>query len=282
MNRMPHLQSTIVILVVLLVACGCGAPASTPPPEAAGPATGASRPTEPPAAADPSALEPAPSATESAEETGEGSTDKSEGGAAGQAGSDSTALTDWGAIVRAELARLPVGRILFNPPADMKMGRTERVEVRVAQDQATDLTEGLRGRGAPEIEPIKVSTFMKARLTGDSFEITPLNEAEQLVAGDTFTEWAWDVTPLRGGDQKLNLIVTVRLQLPSVGEETRDYPVIDRAIHVQVDPVFSAKRFVGANWQWLISVLAIPIAGWAIKEIVDRRKSARKGGEGGP
>ena len=281
MNRIPHLQSAIVILFLLLAAWGCGGGASAPPPEAAEPPTGASRPTEPPSSANPSALEPAPSATEPVEGAGKGSADETEAGPPREAGGGSTALTNWGAIVREELARLPVGRILFNPPADMKVGRTERIEVRIAQDEATNLTEGLKGRGAPDIEPIKVSTFMKARLVGDSFAITPINEAEQLVAGDTFTEWAWDVTPLRGGDQKLNLIVTVRLQLPSVGEETRDYPVIDRSVHVQVDPVFAARRFVDDNWQWLISVLAIPIAGWVIKEIIDRRRTARDGRKGG-
>lgn len=263
MHRVPHLWMAIASVVLLLTVCGCGG-ASAPPSTGAQPNEGAVQPTEAPAAPEPTMLAPAPSATEPADEVA----------------TAPAAMTDWAAIVREELARLPVGRILFNPPVDMRMGRTERVEVRVAQDETTNLTEGLQGRGTPEVEPIKVSAFMKARLVGDSFEITPLNEAEQLVAGDTFTEWAWDVTPLKGGDQKLNLIVTVRLQLPSVGEETRDYPVIDRSIHVQVDPVFTAQRFLGANWQWLVTVIAIPIAGWAIKEMLDRRKLAKDGDRG--
>lgn len=159
------------------------------------------------------------------------------------------------------------------------MGQVERVEVRIAESTDTPLTEGLKGRGTPEIEPLQVSTFMKTRLVGDSFEITALNEAEQLVAGDTFTEWAWDVTPTRAGDQTLNLIVTVRIQLPAVGEETRDYPVMDRQIHVEVDPLYSAQRFASSNWQWLASALAIPIIAWTIKTVLDRKKATRHTGQ---
>lgn len=265
MPRFSQLLLSTVALALLLTACSSGASQEAPPSETgAQPSTGAAKPTPGPGAPAPTVLvvsSPAPEAPD-------------------EEASSSTQSPDWATIVREELAKLPVGRILFNPPANMRMGQTERVEVRIAQDETTDLTEGLQGRGTPEVEPIKVSAFMKARLVGDSFEITPLNDAEQLVAGDTFTEWSWDVTPLQGGDQKLNLIVTVRLQLPSVGEETRDYPVINRSIHVQVDPIFSVRRFFGANWQWLVTVIAIPVAGWAIKEMLERRKWAKNSDRG--
>lgn len=190
-----------------------------------------------------------------------------------------SAAPNWAAIVRAELERLPVGRILFNPPSEMKLGQAERVEARIAENETPALAEGLKGRGAPQIEPIQVSSFMKARLVGDAFEITALNEAEQLVAGDTFTEWAWDVTPIESGDQTLNLVVTVRILLPEVGEETRDYPVMDRSIHVQVDPVYSTQRFLSNNWQWLASALFIPIVAWGVKSLLDRRKPSKSGGQ---
>jgi excisionase family DNA binding protein len=173
---------------------------------------------------------------------------------------------DPGALAKAELDKLAQGRILYNPPGEMTIGKDVIIEARVTQDMAVNLTPGLQGPGAPIEEPLLVGPFMKAILSGDKdkFKITAHNSEEQLVGGSTFTQWTWDVVPLEAGDQALYLIVTVRIKIPGAGEEKRDILVKNTRIKVQVNPAYSLQKFVLINWQWLLTAIVIPLGifGW--------------------
>lgn len=177
-------------------------------------------------------------------------------------------------IVEDELKNLSLGKILFNIPEEMKVGIKERVEVRIARTIAQNLSEGLRGRGVPQTEKIRVGTFMKVRLMGDNFDIRTLSDEEQLVAGEGFTEWAWDVVPLKYGIQLLLLTVTVRIKIPNYCEERKDYPVFERKIRVKVNLIYSTKEFVRKNWQFIAgTIFSSGIIGWIIRK---RRKSKKR------
>lgn len=166
-----------------------------------------------------------------------------------------------------ELNNLSLGQILFNPPKEMKVGRSERIEVRIIQNLKTDLFENLKGRGIPEVSIEKVAPFMKVKLSGDCFDINALHEEGQIVSEGGYTEWAWDVLPLKSGSKKLHLLISVRIKL-SFGEEKKDFPIIDKDVKVNVNPIYSTKHFISNNWRWLATALILPILGWAIKTIM--------------
>ncbi len=170
------------------------------------------------------------------------------------------------------LSELKAGKLLFNPPAEMRVGTEERVEVRIAASAAEDLTPRLKGRGTPQVEAIKVGRFMTVKLTGTAFDIKALSKDDQFVGTSEFTEWSYLVKPLSPGLHNLDLAVGVRVKLQGGGEETRYYPVLDRAIRVRVNPVFSITRFLSGNWQWLASALVFPLLAWWWK----RRSEAAK------
>ncbi len=162
--------------------------------------------------------------------------------------------------VESEFARLEKGRIMYNPPTEMTEGQRERIEVRIAQSDAVTLTEGLRGSGAPQIEAIAVASFMKVRLLGEGFTITPLSSEEQVVAGADFTQWTWDVTPTQAGDLSLTLVVTARVKLAGFSDEQKDLGIIERNIKVKVDPAYSLQAFFDANRDWIFPAVFIPVA----------------------
>jgi hypothetical protein len=179
-------------------------------------------------------------------------------------------------IVDSELQKLTVGKILFNPPAEMKVGSTERVEVRIEKSELEGFAEGLKGKGEPQIESIKVGTFMQAHLNGMNFEIISLSHEEQLVSSSAVTQWDWDVTPLKSGEQKLELTVTVRIVVANHGVEKKDYPVFERQIKVKINPVYSIKNFLKVNWQWIIStIIGSGIIGWFTNRYIKKRKKKR-------
>lgn len=170
------------------------------------------------------------------------------------------------ALVRETLSTLTKGQYVFNPPKEMKVGEKERIEVRITEDIAADLTKDLKGRGTPQVDKsIEVGTFMKVRLCcgppghGHPFDIISLNEAEQVVTNNKITEWAFDVTPRESGKQKLQLIITVRIKLPGMEDEKKDHPVIEKTIHVKVNAWRSTNKFIKNNWQWLAVTIIIPL-----------------------
>lgn len=177
---------------------------------------------------------------------------------------------DPSAALGAALARLPTGRILYNPPSEMRVGEAERVEVRVSRDLQADLTAGLKGEGAPQVEPVAVGLTMKVVLTGEGFQVLSLNEAEQFVGTDTFTQWAFDVTPEESGVQRLTLRVTVTAQ----GEGrtvSRDLPVMERDVQVQVNPPLLVKRFVLENVEFLGGAVFLPLVAWIFSKLRRRK-----------
>jgi len=168
--------------------------------------------------------------------------------------------SDLALLVQTEFARLAAGHILYNPPEEMRVGELERVAVRITRGMTeTLMVETVRGRGEPVVEQLPVSTFMKVRLIGDAFAITSLSSEEQFVVEDSYTEWMWDVIPLRGGEQKLTILVTARVLLSGFPAEQRDLSAVERQIRVYVNPVWSIEYFVRENRAVLISAVFIPL-----------------------
>jgi hypothetical protein len=185
------------------------------------------------------------------------------------------------ALVQAEFARLAAGRILYNPPQEMTVARRERIEVRITQSMTTSLTEGLQGSGAPQVEQIPVASFMKVRLLGEGFKITPLSSEEQIVVGNTFTQWMWDVTPLEAGQKSLIIVVTARVKLAGFSDEQKDLNIIERKISVRVNPVYSIQTFFNENLDWLFPAVLIPlimgIGGWVWRSWHNKARSGSRG-----
>jgi len=180
-------------------------------------------------------------------------------------------------ILSEAIGKLDPGMMVYNPPENMKQFSAQRVELRILHmgsetpgagtqtAAAATLTSDLTGSGTPIVESLSVGTVMKARLSGDGFEILALHEEEQIVAGDTYTEWAWNVKALKAGDQELYLTITVKVMVDGFGEKARDIPVITRRVKVQVDPVGVTKGFVSEHWEWVWTALLVPLVGWGWK-----------------
>jgi hypothetical protein len=161
------------------------------------------------------------------------------------------------------LAGLPMGRVLFDCPPVMRVQHSDRVEVRVSGDPKEDLASGLQGRGV-QIEPSKIAPVMKVTLTPDEdgvFDVKQLSEAEQLTGG-SYSQWVWSVTPLKAGTHNLYVTVNVVVDVPGLGPQKREIPVLTQAVKVRTDVSYSTGQFWRKNWQWLMTTLVIPLALW--------------------
>jgi len=125
---------------------------------------------------------------------------------------------------------------MFNPPEEMTEYITERVETRITQNINEDLIRGLKGKGIPQIDDIKVSSSMTVKLSGDTFKIILLSEEEQPLLSSGYTQWEWDVTPQKAGSRKLQLSVSASIYTPQFGEKKKSHPVMEKEILVKVNP----------------------------------------------
>jgi Flp pilus assembly pilin Flp len=174
-------------------------------------------------------------------------------------------------IIAEELRKLAEGQIVFAVPENMKQGKSERVEVRISSKQiGPKLTEGLKSRGTPLVEDIKVAKFMKVFLYGEENEfriIKSPDTEQQIVTERDYAQWEWQVTPLSFGEQTLYLKATAVIPLAQVGEKTIDVPLMEKTINVSVSPMYvvssTAKKFDW--WQFLLGggvLFGVPVAIW--------------------
>ena len=174
---------------------------------------------------------------------------------------------DW---VRSAFAKLvQPGRLLFNPPDRMKLGQTERVEVRLARTLELDaeLLEHLRGRGKPQLEGIPTAPRMAVTLEGDGFRIKAYSDEEQAVTQDGITIWEFDIRAIERGQQRLVICVSLRIPVPGQPLERKSIPVREATIDVQVGVPALVGHFVTGNWQWFIGT-AIAIAAVLVAVLV--------------
>ncbi|MFB2891629.1 CHAT domain-containing protein [Aerosakkonemataceae cyanobacterium BLCC-F50] len=134
------------------------------------------------------------------------------------------------------------GELLINLPNEMTLGVKERAEIRIAKKGIKNFNKGLRARGTPEIENIKISPIMKVRLIGDKFDIEALSHEVQPITDFDITQWEWNITPREAGNQSLEISISLRIAIPQLNEWiVKDYPVYEKEVKVKVNKLEIVK-----------------------------------------
>ena len=169
--------------------------------------------------------------------------------------------------IKKRFENLSPGTIAFNAPDRMKVSETATVTVRIApKGEASNITGGLSGptSTAPQEH---ITENMAAKLDGVGFEITALSPETQSVAGGGFAEWRWNVTAAEPGDHDLNVTIIAKFD-----QRERSLPTQSHHVHVDGDPTAAFKEFLEKNWQWLASVIVIPLIALLWKSRAKRKE----------
>jgi hypothetical protein len=163
------------------------------------------------------------------------------------------------AITSAVSTYVSEGRLLFNPPHQMRLGRTERVAVALSQRPGLDaeLRQLAGAEPSTPTEAVETSPFMEVELKGPAFDITPLHVgggSEQMLR--PLALWQYDVTPQRRGSHGLHLCVAMRIPLPGRPDERVSIPVLERRVVITVDVRYAVVHFVRSHWQWLVATVS--------------------------
>jgi hypothetical protein len=164
----------------------------------------------------------------------------------------------------------PRGLIAYSVPSEMEVDEDYLVKLRISkQNDKTVLLVGDReipisdNLDSVKIESITISPIMSASLLSSKkdFEITPLSTDIQNIDDEGYTEWAWSVSPLKGGENNLKLNVKIRIKEDG-NDYYKDITVFERKIKVKSNLGSSIKDFIVKNWEWFMGVIFIPLFQW--------------------
>jgi hypothetical protein len=158
--------------------------------------------------------------------------------------------------IDAALAEVTVGRFAYNPPGEMRQGKTERVTVAIVRSRDLDkeLRTALVGSGIAQFADIRTSPLMSVQLRGEpAFATKPLSELEQPVNKSEVTVWEFDVRAIRPGNQILTAIVAMRVPVEGHEDVRRSLPALERSVRIRVSPAYAAGQFARSNWQWMVA-----------------------------
>lgn len=147
-----------------------------------------------------------------------------------------------------------------NIPRSLRVGKTERVEIRVAKAAAKAIIHGLEGGGVVWKHEITVTQAMSVRLRapeGGFFIETASPETQWIesqpgFASDDFASWRFLVTPQSRGWARLQIIVSAR----TVGADgmTAETAMPDQIVEVKVKT--NIKRTLARWTGWITAAVA--------------------------
>ena len=170
------------------------------------------------------------------------------------------------AKVDATVNRMRKGNTAFSHPERMLIGSEGISRLLVSPEvPAKVLASALKetGQKVHTGEQVSLAPRMRADLTGAGFSIERSTPEEQVVTSRP-TEWSWVISPKRGGEQRLHLVLSAHIMISG-----KDTPYVvktfERTVVVEVRKTDQLMSFFYANWQWLLTTL-IPLGVWYWKK----------------
>ena len=138
-----------------------------------------------------------------------------------------------------------LGQVVYKVPDTMRVMKNYDIIVRISRSKTNvEISENLNGKVVTK--SIKTSHTMQVELvdpTGECFKISEVNSQKQMV-DSSYTEWIFNVTPLKSGNNKLNLVVSI------FRNDDVKQTVYSDEIYVQANAPAQIKTFWYENWKW--------------------------------
>jgi len=177
------------------------------------------------------------------------------------------------------------GLIAYSVPDEMSVGEDYSIKIRISKDTTEKKTlivgdtkihiADTSIQSTVTIESIRVSSIMSASLTSndeDNFKITSKSTETQNIEEFGYTEWEWNVMPLKSGNNQLKLIIKVRITTEDGEKSFKDIVVFEKDILTKNNISYSTKNLVDKYWQWALSTLILPFLIW----LYNRKKKKKE------
>ena len=131
------------------------------------------------------------------------------------------------------------GNMIYYLPSILTIGESETCSIRIAQSKLKEyiLKEGFAEDD--EINIIEISDVMRVKLEENSLKehiiIKSFNYEEQVITEYSYSEWNFDLIPVRLGFTSLILRISIVLNIEGLGEKTKDVFFLNEEIEVSKD-----------------------------------------------
>jgi hypothetical protein len=145
------------------------------------------------------------------------------------------------------------------------LGDSTEIQLLLSPEQTIDqLQARITALGEREGARIRATNRMEARLTGSGFEIEAITSEVQAVGREGVTEWRWEIEATKTGTRRLHLTLSSIIDVDG-SPVPRTIRVFDRTLKIHVTWFDRLSGFIGGNWQWLWTVILVPLVGWAAR-----------------
>ena len=160
------------------------------------------------------------------------------------------------------LKSLVLGNIAFNAPEEIQWNNTAVIELLLSLSFSVDeLKDKIHEAGEREGAKIRVADKMSAVLMSSGFEIIKLTPETQAISFEEITDWKWEITPIKPGEQTLYLTISAILFVN--GERTpRKIESYRKKIYIKVTFIQKLGFFIKDKWDWLWGVILVPLIIW--------------------
>jgi|GEM_PF-5061914 len=156
--------------------------------------------------------------------------------------------------------KIKAGKLVYNMPNEMMEKKTYTIKIRINRDTLDNSI--ISNLDNPDVSVIKTTKKMEVSIVDPSpiskksFEIVKSNDDNQLVEDGEYTEWIYNITPLRHGKLNLNIVVSITM------DGDKKQVVYFKTLFVKSNPKADFIDFISDNWQWMISTLILPLIIW--------------------
>ena len=162
------------------------------------------------------------------------------------------------------------GKVIYQIPSEMKVRETSQVFVRIGKSSVNiyeNLNGEIRETSIPITQTMEVSLVDPSPSDNKIFEIIPDNQAIQIVdSTDTYTQWTWNVTPLKSGSSDLKIVVSI------IKNGNKKEVVYQDKVKIKINPFKQFVFWFNNYWQWLFTTLLIPVFKWLYDKYFKKEK----------
>lgn len=105
---------------------------------------------------------------------------------------------------------------------------------------------------------ILISMVMIAEIKTNDFNITHITPKEQALSGKESTVWLWKLDPIESGKKSVILTITAIVNT-DLKTSKRHIKTFEKTVLIDITHTQQVKKFINTNWQWLWSVILVPL-----------------------
>jgi len=174
--------------------------------------------------------------------------------------------------IDSKLEKLPEGSAIVTAPSEVMQYKEFDVSLRLAKKELAELMNysKLPGTTVEGIASVRMSPRMKAEFVGGDFTIIGQGIQEQAVTLKNDTVWRWRAYSIRPGVRTFKVLLHT-LVIIDGNETPKTLDVGEAIVTIKVNPAEFALR----NWQWIVSVIVLPIIAWVVKQQLDNKNNIK-------